>query len=68
MGDNKDVRTKLEGQFKAYHEHLTKRDKYPNAQDKAFAQKTMDNVLKQIRDLNKKLPSPMACTICKKVH
>lgn len=68
MGDNKDIRTKLEGQFKAYHEHVKKRDAYPLPQDKQRAQKTMDNVAKEIKDLNRKLPSPMPCTICKKMH
>lgn len=68
MGDNKDVRRKLEGQFRAYHEHVKKRDAFKLAHEKVFAQKTINRVLVEIKALNAKLSKPMPCSVCKRTH
>ena len=55
MGDNKDLRKKIEGQLKALEEHRLKEEKYTDPRDKEFARKTQIRIKKEIADLVKRL-------------
>lgn len=45
---------KIAGQQRAIREHEAKRDRYPNPQDKAFAEKTIRNATGHLNKLQKK--------------
>lgn len=47
-------RKKIEGQLRAIREHEAKKAAYPDPNDKAFAQKTIDNATKHLDKLRKK--------------
>ena len=55
MGDNQDIRNKIESQKRALREHEDKERNYTEPQDKEFARKTCDRIKKEIADLERRL-------------
>ena len=56
MADRKTTEAKIAGHRKAIREHIAKFERYPAAQDKAFALKTIQRVQGTIRDLKRRQP------------
>ncbi|WP_286928881.1 MULTISPECIES: hypothetical protein [Aeromicrobium] len=54
--DLKKTEAKIAGQRKAIRDHIAKYERYPAAQDKAFAVKTIERVQDTIRDLKRRQP------------
>lgn len=51
------ARKKLNGHRRAVREHVEKWQRYPDADDKAFARKTIERIQNEIRDLRQKHPT-----------
>lgn len=54
--DLKKTETKIAGHRRAIREHIAKYERYPAAQDKAFALKTIERAQGTIRDLKRRQP------------
>jgi len=52
----KDVERKIAGHRRSIRDHIAKYERYPAAQDKAFALKTIQRVQGTIADLKRKQP------------
>jgi hypothetical protein len=55
MGENQDIRQKIERQQRALREHEEKERTYTDERDKDFARKTQDRIKKEIADLKRRL-------------
>ena len=55
MGENQEIRKKLEGQRQALREHEAKERQYTEPRDKEFARKTQDRIRQEIADLERRL-------------
>jgi hypothetical protein len=55
MGENQDIRRKLEAQKRALREHEAKERQYTEPHDKEFARKTQQRIKQEIADLERRL-------------
>ena len=55
MGENQDIRRKLEAQKKALREHEAKERQYTEPHDQEFARKTQQRIKQEIADLERRL-------------
>lgn len=70
MSKNKDLRVRLAGHIRCYNEHVDKRDAYPHAQDKAYAEKTMARERAHIARITEEIgDTPRSyCKDCERIH
>ncbi|MEQ7845754.1 hypothetical protein [Nocardioides kribbensis] len=54
--DLKTTEAKIAGHRRAIHDHIAKFERYPAAQDKEFALKTIERIQGTIRDLKRRQP------------
>jgi hypothetical protein len=55
MGENQEIRKKLDAQRRALAEHEAKERQYTEPHDKEFARKTCDKIRNEIADLERRL-------------